>query len=105
MRNAGPARNGANLREKATTASRATCWRATSGQASLLLNASFVELTGLTLGAIRELVPRLEAEGLIKTVPQRGMQVAHVDLNLIRDASSSACSWKGGHCHLHDPGK
>src|SRR5919112_2837128 len=45
-----------------------------------------VELTGLSLGAIRELVPRLESEGLIKTVPQRGMQVAHVDLSLIRDA-------------------
>mgnify|MGYP001386825070 CR=1 FL=1 len=45
-----------------------------------------VELTGLPLGAIRELVPRLEAEGLIRTVPQRGMQVAHVDLNLIRNA-------------------
>ncbi|HEX2556271.1 MAG TPA: GntR family transcriptional regulator [Microvirga sp.] len=45
-----------------------------------------VALTGLPLGAIRELVPRLEAEGLIKTVPQRGMQIAHVDLNLIRDA-------------------
>ncbi|HET6160288.1 MAG TPA: GntR family transcriptional regulator [Dongiaceae bacterium] len=45
-----------------------------------------VELTGLPLGAIRELVPRLEAEGLIKTVPQRGMQVAHIDLTLIRDA-------------------
>lgn len=45
-----------------------------------------VELTGLPLGAVRELVPRLEAEGLIRTVPQRGMQVAHVDLNLIRDA-------------------
>ncbi len=45
-----------------------------------------VALTGLPLGAIRELIPRLEAEGLIKTVPQRGMQVAHVDLNLIRNA-------------------
>jgi DNA-binding GntR family transcriptional regulator len=45
-----------------------------------------VALTGLTLGAIRELVPRLEAEGLIKIVPQRGMQVVHVDLNMIRDA-------------------
>lgn len=45
-----------------------------------------VELTGLGLGAIRELVPRLESEGLIKTVPKRGMQIAHVDLNLIRDA-------------------
>lgn len=45
-----------------------------------------VALTGLTLGAIRELVPRLEAEGLIKTVPQRGMQIVHVDLHMIRDA-------------------
>ena len=45
-----------------------------------------VELTGLPLGAIRELVPRIEAEGLIRTVPQRGMQIAHIDLSLIRDA-------------------
>ncbi len=45
-----------------------------------------VEITQLPLGGIRELIPRLEAEGLIKTVPQRGMQIAHIDLNLIRDA-------------------
>lgn len=45
-----------------------------------------VELTGLPLGAIRELIPRLEAEGLIKTVPQRGLQIAHIDLDLIREA-------------------
>lgn len=45
-----------------------------------------VQLTGLPLGAIRELVPRLEAEGLITTVPQRGLQIAHIDLNLIREA-------------------
>lgn len=45
-----------------------------------------VAITGMPLGAIRELVPRLEADGLIKTVPQRGMQVAHVDLDLIRNA-------------------
>src|SRR6478609_4875520 len=45
-----------------------------------------VEITGLPLGAIRELIPRLEAEGLVRTVPQRGMQVAHVDLHLIKDA-------------------
>lgn len=45
-----------------------------------------VEITGMPLGAIRELIPRLEAEGLITTVPQRGMQVAHVDLGLIRNA-------------------
>jgi DNA-binding GntR family transcriptional regulator len=45
-----------------------------------------VALTGMPLGAIRELVPRLEAEGLITTVPQRGMQIAAIDLGLIRDA-------------------
>jgi DNA-binding GntR family transcriptional regulator len=45
-----------------------------------------VEITGMPLGAIRELIPRLEAEGLITTVPQRGMQVAQVDLKLIRNA-------------------
>lgn len=45
-----------------------------------------VELTGMPLGAIREIIPRLEVEGLIKTVPQRGMQVAHIDVTLIREA-------------------
>jgi DNA-binding GntR family transcriptional regulator len=28
----------------------------------------------------------LEAEGLLRTVPQRGLQIAHVDLNLIHNA-------------------
>ncbi|MEO8486562.1 MAG: GntR family transcriptional regulator [Betaproteobacteria bacterium] len=45
-----------------------------------------VAMTGMPLGAIRELIPRLEADGLIRTVPQRGMQVAQVDVRLIRDA-------------------
>lgn len=45
-----------------------------------------VALTGLPLGAIRELIPRLEADGLLQTVPQRGMQIANVDLKLIRNA-------------------
>lgn len=44
------------------------------------------KITGMPLGAIRELIPRLEADGLIRTVPQRGMQVAQVDVRLIRDA-------------------
>ena len=33
-----------------------------------------------------EMVMRLEAEGLLKTVPQRGVQIAHVDLALINNA-------------------
>lgn len=43
-------------------------------------------LTGMPLGAIRELIPRLEADGLLKTVPQRGMQITHIDLDLVRNA-------------------
>ncbi|MCQ4161557.1 GntR family transcriptional regulator [Roseomonas sp. GC11] len=45
-----------------------------------------VEMTSFPLGAIRELIPRLEAEGLIRTIPQRGMQIAQVDLSLIQQA-------------------
>lgn len=45
-----------------------------------------VDVTGMPLGAIRELIPRLEADGLLKTIPQRGMQIAHIDLVLIRNA-------------------
>lgn len=45
-----------------------------------------VEITGMPLGAIREMIPRLEADGLIRAVPQRGLQVTQVDLNLIRNA-------------------
>ena len=43
-------------------------------------------LTDLPLGAIREVIPRLEAEGLLLTVPQRGLQIASVDVKLIRNA-------------------
>jgi DNA-binding GntR family transcriptional regulator len=43
-------------------------------------------LLGMPLGAIREMIPRLEAAGLIRAVPQRGLQVTHVDLKLIRNA-------------------
>ena len=45
-----------------------------------------VAMTGMTLGAVRELIPRLEAEGLVTTEPQRGLRIASVDLDLIRDA-------------------
>ncbi len=45
-----------------------------------------VALTGQSLGAIRELIPRLEAEGLIVTVPQRGLQILPLDIMLIRNA-------------------
>ena len=45
-----------------------------------------VDLTDMTLGAIREMIPRLEADGLIRTVPHRGLQIPQVDMELIRNA-------------------
>ena len=45
-----------------------------------------VQLLDVPLGAVRELVPRLEAARLLLTVPQRGLQIAHIDLKLIRNA-------------------
>ena len=40
----------------------------------------------MPLGAIREMIPRLEADGLIRTSPKRGLQVLPIDLDLIRNA-------------------
>jgi len=45
-----------------------------------------VELLQMPLGAVREMIPRLEAARLIVTVPKRGLQVATVGLELIRNA-------------------
>jgi DNA-binding GntR family transcriptional regulator len=81
-----PARIGANLREKAYDSFTRHLLARDIRPGQFVTQRELVELTGLTLGAVRELVPRLEAEGLIRTVPKRGMQVAHVDMNLIRDA-------------------
>lgn len=45
-----------------------------------------VSLLGMSIGALRELLPRLEAEGLIHVMPQRGIQITAIDLPMIRDA-------------------
>ena len=45
-----------------------------------------MRLLDLPLGAIREMIPRLEAARLIVTVPKRGLQIAPVDLRLVRNA-------------------
>lgn len=43
-------------------------------------------LVGFPLGAIREMIPRLEAEGLVQTFAQRGLQITGADPRLIRYA-------------------
>ncbi|MFV0334624.1 MAG: GntR family transcriptional regulator [Tropicimonas sp.] len=45
-----------------------------------------VERTGATLAAVREAIPRLEAEGLLKTLPNRGLMVPSVDVRFVREA-------------------
>lgn len=86
MGEARPARKTTPLREKAYAdfTDRLLSREIRPGQ--FITQRELVDISGLPLGAIRELIPRLEAEGLIVTVPQRGMQVANVDLDLIRNA-------------------
>ncbi|WP_197027580.1 GntR family transcriptional regulator [Marinobacterium lacunae] len=45
-----------------------------------------VEMTGSTLGSVREAVPRFEAEGLLQTVPKRGLMVPSLDVLFVREA-------------------
>jgi DNA-binding GntR family transcriptional regulator len=86
VENALEVRSPSNLREKAYDSFTRHLLAREIRAGQFISQRELVEITGLPLGAIRELIPRLEAEGLVRTVPQRGMQVAHVDLNLIKDA-------------------
>lgn len=52
----------------------------------LVSQRELVELTGATLGSIREAIPRLEAEGLLKTVPKKGLMVPSLDVAFVRNA-------------------
>lgn len=45
-----------------------------------------MERTGATLAAVREAIPRLEAEGLLKTLPNRGLMVPSLDVRFVREA-------------------
>jgi DNA-binding GntR family transcriptional regulator len=80
------ARSETTLRERAYDAFTQQLLSQEIRAGQLVTQRELVEITGFPLGAIRELIPRLEAEGLIATVPQRGLQVMQVDLNLIRNA-------------------
>lgn len=45
-----------------------------------------IDKLGISLGALRELLPRLEAEGLLAVLPQRGIQITTIDLQMIRES-------------------
>jgi DNA-binding GntR family transcriptional regulator len=86
VRSSNGTREPQKLREKAYESFTHHLLAGTIRPGQFLSQRELTELTGLPLGAIRELIPRLEVEGLIITVPQRGMQVVHADVKLIRDA-------------------
>ena len=45
-----------------------------------------VSLTGVPLGPMREALQKLESEGLVEMIPQRGIRLAEANPKLIRDA-------------------
>ncbi len=45
-----------------------------------------VTLTGVPLGPMREALQKLESEGLVEMIPQRGIRLAEANPKLIRDA-------------------
>lgn len=53
---------------------------------SIVSQRQLVDLTGATLGSIRETIPRLEAEGLIKTIPKRGLMIPSIDVAFVCEA-------------------
>ncbi len=75
-----------NLRDKAYRAFTRRLLSKALKPGQFISQRELVDVTGFPLGAVRELIPRLEAEGLIRTIPQRGMQIAQVDLSLIQEA-------------------
>lgn len=52
----------------------------------LVSQKELVALLDMSIGALRELLPRLEAEGLVTVMPKRGIQITVIDLPMIRDA-------------------
>ncbi len=52
----------------------------------LITQRELVDRTGATLGSIREAIPRLEAEGLLHTVPKKGLMVPSLDVTFVRNA-------------------
>lgn len=75
-----------NLRDKAYDSFIESLLASRIRPGQFLSQRELVVITGMPLGAIRELIPRLEADKLIETVPQRGMQITAIDLALVRDA-------------------
>ena len=52
----------------------------------MITQRELMALADVTLGAVREAVLRLEAEGLLETLPKRGLMVPSLDVRFVREA-------------------
>lgn len=75
-----------NAREKAFVNFSKLLLNAQIKPGQFLTQKEIVAMTDMSLATVRELIPRLEADGLIQTIPNRGLQVLHIDLKLIENA-------------------
>ncbi|MEM1386919.1 MAG: hypothetical protein AAGG54_04860 [Pseudomonadota bacterium] len=50
-----------------------------------LSQSELTRLTGFPLAAVRDMICRLESEGLMRALPRRGVQVAYLHMDFVRD--------------------
>ena len=81
-----PAAEGGSLRKFAYEQIEALLNTGELKPGQLFSQRELVQRTGATLGSIREAVPRFEAEGLLVTVPKKGLMVPSLDVAFVRDA-------------------
>jgi len=85
IRPASPAGAG-SLRQAAYDSIEALLNRGVLRPGQMVTQRELVEMTGATLGSVREAVPRFEAEGLLQTIPKRGLMVPSLDVVFVREA-------------------
>ncbi len=74
------------LRDQAVAVFKQKLFRGEFRPGQFLSQRELTLLLGLPLAPVRDAVRRLESEGLVRVVPQRGIAVAEVSLQFIRDS-------------------
>lgn len=74
------------LRQTAYTKFRQSLFERTLKPGQFVSQRELSELLDVPIGAIREALKRLEADGLIKLIAQRGVQIADVNVTFINEA-------------------
>lgn len=74
------------LREQAVIAFKERLFRGDLRPGQFLSQRELTLFLGLPLAPVRDAVRRLESEGLVRVIPQRGIAVAEVSLQFVRDS-------------------